>query len=63
MREKLRKLFIIGSSVVAALVMVLCMCSFDSDFQTKLIAPILISMAWLALVGYANRYYLLEGEE
>lgn len=62
MREKLRRLFIIGSSVIAAVVMVFCMCSFDSDCQVKLIAPILISVSWLGLVAYANRE-MLGGEE
>lgn len=59
--NKVLKIFIIAATILAALTTVFCMMLFDSDFSSRLIAPMLISMAWLAIVAYANKDAL--GEE
>lgn len=61
--NKARKIFIISTSILAGIIAALCMCAFDSDFQVYLIAPAVLSLGWLALVGYANREFLMEGED
>ena len=62
--NKVLKIFIIATTVLAALTTVFCMMMFDSDFSSKLIAPMVVSMAWLAIVAYVNRELLMEkGEE
>jgi len=61
MINAIKKLFMIISTTIAALTFVLCALLLDSDFQNKLIVPILVSLAWLAIVAYANKEKL--GEE